>query len=132
MSRNRTEAEHDLEERSRQLFTESLAGLDGQTRSRLRQARAKALAAAARPRSRWLDPVRLAPAGVAAAALLAVAVFWSGPEPAVVPVETAVLTDLDILLDGEELDLFEELEFYAWLLEQPEMLEGGAEDDGSG
>jgi hypothetical protein len=120
--------ERGFEERSRQLFAESVAGLDGSTRSRLRQARASAVASVTRRRRFWFDPVRLAPAGVAAAAILAVAVMWSGPETVVEPVESSVLSDLDILLDEEELDLFEELEFYAWLLEQPEILEG----DGSG
>jgi hypothetical protein len=46
-------------------------------------------------------------------------------------VEITVLNDLDLLLEGENLDLFEELEFYAWLLEQPEMRALAAED-GSG
>jgi hypothetical protein len=43
-----------------------------------------------------------------------------------------VLNDLDILLEGEDLDLLEDLEFYAWLLEQEEIFDGGTTTDGSG
>jgi hypothetical protein len=125
--------DRELVERARQLFRDGADNLDGATRSRLRQARARAVEAAARRSgSTWLAPRRLAPVGGVIAAALALAVFWSAPEPAMAPVESAVLDDLDLLLEGEELELFEELEFYAWLLEQPEMLEPAAADDGSG
>jgi hypothetical protein len=77
-------------------------------------------------------PARLAPLGAVAAAVLAVAIFWQGPAAPVAPVGTAALSDLDILLEGAELELFEDLEFYAWLLEQPELLEQAAEQDDNG
>jgi hypothetical protein len=70
--------------------------------------------------------------GGVAAAVLAVAVFWGNPQAPVDPVASAALTDLDILLEGEELDLLEELEFYAWLLAQPELLEPAIEQDDNG
>jgi len=122
MSEENVDREQQIAERARQLFADSVAGLDGQTRSRLTRARAEAVEAAGRRRS-WLTPTQLAPLGGVAAAVLAVAVFWGGPEAPIEVGESAALNDLDILLEGEELDLFEDLEFYAWLLEQPELLE---------
>jgi hypothetical protein len=71
-------------------------------------------------------------AGGIAAAALAVALIWQSPGAPPVSIETAALSDLDILLDGEDLDLLEDLDFYAWLLEQPELLEGDETGDGSG
>ena len=131
MNEDQNRREREFSERARQLFRESVDGLDGETRSRLRQARAGAVDAAGRRRL-GLAPGRLVPAGAVAASVLAIAVFWALPEPAAPPVETAVLDDLDLLLEGEELELFEDLEFYAWLLEQPELLAIEAAEDGSG
>lgn len=136
MNDENLQREQDIAGRARQLFADSVAGLDGRTRSQLAQARARAVEAAARRRSAvWTTPARLLPIGAAAAAVLAVTLLWQGPElgPApAAPVESVVLNDLDLLLEGENLDLFEDLEFYAWLLEQPELLESVDNGDGSG
>jgi len=124
---------HPIEERARELFSESVAGLDGQTRSQLRQARARAVAAAgSRGRGFRSDPFRLVPAGGIAAVLLALLIFRGGFGPVIEPAATAALDDFDLLLDGQALELFEDLEFYAWLLGQPGILEDVAADDGSG
>ena len=131
MSKEHQQKEQQIAGRARELFAGSVAGLDGQTRSRLSQARAAAVEAAGRKQGSWLSPSYLLPAGGVAAAVLAVAVFWNGPEAPVTTVESAALTDLDILLEGEALDLYEELEFYAWLLEEGEVPEQPAQD-GSG
>jgi hypothetical protein len=125
--------EQEIAERARQLFAERVAGLDGRTRSRLAQARAQAVEAAGRRRfAWWTAPSRLIPIGAAAAAVLAVALFLQTPVVTLEPVESTVLNDLDILLEEEELDLFEELEFYAWLLEQPELMELDEAGDDNG
>ena len=109
-------------DRAGEIFAESVAGLDGHTRSRLSQARAAAVAAAeSTRRNPWLLPSRLLPLGGAAAVLLAIALISQMPETP--PAEQVVLNDLDLLLEGENLDLFEDLDFYAWLLAQPELLE---------
>jgi len=131
MSENRHEHEGQIADKARQLFADSVAGLDGHTRSRLAQARSRAVAARHGGRS-WMSPAQLVPLGGVAAAVLAAAIFWQGPAAPVAPVGTAALSDLDILLEGEDLDLFEDLEFYAWLLEQPELLELAAEQDDNG
>jgi hypothetical protein len=130
--RNR-DRERAIAERARQLFAGSVQGLDGRTRSQLAQARAKAVAVAgSRGLPWWATPSRLVPLGAVAAAALAVAVIWQSPESALGLAEPTVLGDIDILLEGESFDLFEELEFYAWLLEQPELSEGGEAGDESG
>jgi hypothetical protein len=125
--------EREIVERARQLFAESVQGVDGATRSKLAQARAKAVEAASkRSRRWWLAPSALVPVGGVAAAALAVALIWQNPEIPAASMQSTVISDLDILLEGEELDLFEELDFYAWLLEQPEILDAGESADGSG
>jgi hypothetical protein len=124
--------EREIEQRARELFAESVAGLDGHTRSRLSQARAAAIAATGkRPAASWLarwrpaSPWRafgaLLPAGVAVA-VVALAATFLVPQMQDAPAAPVVLNDLDLLLEGENLDFFEELEFYAWLLEQPDLL----------
>ena len=121
-----------LEERTKLLFDESVSSLDPQTRSKLTQARYRALeelegSAPAGWRPRWI------PAGVLAAGVLVVVMLWQG-QPAVSPdtpaFDVAALSDLEIILGDGDLELLQELEFYAWLDEQaeivtPESAEGG-------
>jgi len=125
--------DRDFEERTKLLFDESVAALDGETRSKLTQARYRALEelASGRPsvwgRS-WL------PAGAAAAVAVLSLMLWQGQ---VGPIDdeafdVAAVTDLEILLGEEELDMIEELEFYAWLDEQAELSSGQVSEDGIG
>ena len=121
-----------VEERTKLLFDESVSSLDPQTRSKLTQARYRALeelegSAPAGWRPRWI------PAGVLAAGVLVVVMLWQG-QPAVSPdtpaFDVAALSDLEIILGDGELGLLQELEFYAWVEEQaesvtPESAEGG-------
>jgi hypothetical protein len=126
--------ERGIEETARRLFDDSVRGLDGHTRSRLAQARARAVEAAGTRRfgwGRWAPPQLVPLAGVAAA-VLAVAVIWQNPGSSIRSAEPMALGDLDILLESENFDLFEDLEFYAWLLEQPELLSADEAADGSG
>ena len=46
--------------------------------------------------------------------------------------DVRAVADLDILLGEEELDMIEELEFYAWLEEQVELTSGEIVEDGIG
>jgi len=125
MKKQEQNREREIAERARQLFAESVQGIDGETRSRLTRARAKAVEAAGSRRHGWLStPSRFIPLGGVAAVALVAALVWPNPDAPVGPVEASVFNDLDILLADENLDLFEDLEFYAWLLEQPELLEG--------
>jgi hypothetical protein len=123
------ELELELEERTKQVFDRSLSEIDAATRSRLTQARYRALqelAPAGARRSSW--HWSFAPAGALAAAALVALLLWQ-TEPATEPTLQAVAAaDLEILLAEEELEMLdEELEFYAWLEEQPEFTSPGAD-----
>lgn len=114
----------DFERETKRVFDASVAGLDAATRSRLTQARFKALeqqAASARARDwRW----SLLPAGTVAATALVAWLVVMQPAPSE-DVHAASLGDLEILLGEEDLEMLdEELEFYGWLEEQPEFADG--------
>jgi hypothetical protein len=110
-------AEHDEDpwtERIRQQLEHSTRDLDAATLSRLNQARQAALQAAPRPKPRpWLWPASLATACTLA---LAVAIWPRLLPPAVVPPAAATAPeDFPILAGEEQLDLYQDLDFYAWL-----------------
>jgi hypothetical protein len=133
MSQNNEQREREIARRARQLFAQNVAGLDGPTRSRLAQARTAAVESVSRRRLPPLGrPASIAFAGAAATALVAAAIVWQMPEQAAAPaVDLAVLDEWELLLEGENFELLEELEFYAWLLEQPEV-QAFIDEDGSG
>jgi hypothetical protein len=115
----------EFERRAKRTFDDSVAALDGATRSRLTLARHRALDEQALPRNRrWLST--LVPAGAAAAmAFVAWLVVWQ-PPPTTEVVQDASLGDLEILLGEEDLEMLdEELEFYGWLEQQPEFANAG-------
>jgi hypothetical protein len=116
-----------LEERSRALFEDSVAGLDMGTRSRLTQARHAALAAveaSTRRRSFMRMPVWASAAGVTAAAVLGVALWFGGAlnPHRQMPAADAQSTfeDLDIVAasdesSGDAMDMLQDdIDFYAW------------------
>ncbi len=133
MDRENVRKDGEFEERTKLLFARSVAALDGRTRSKLTQARYRALdelVERARPawsRS-WL------PAGAAAAVALLSLMLWQGQmEPLTEGgFDVTAVADLEILLSQEELDMLEELEFYAWLEEQVELTSGEIVEDGIG
>ena len=107
-----------LSGKARALFEESVAGLDGETLSRLNRGRQAALAELDGRRSsiaRWLPAT-----GVAAAAVIAVIMMTSGPAIDDVTGPENV-TDMEILLTEDSLEMLENLEFYSWMeLVEPE------------
>jgi hypothetical protein len=112
-----------FERKTKQLFDESVAGLDAATRSRLTRARHRALEERKPKRSRaW--SFTLVPAGTLAAAAL---VAWFMQQPPVGDeLEMDSLGDLEILLAEEDLEMLDEdLDFYGWLEEQPEFANAG-------
>lgn len=118
-----------LEARTKEVFEESLGALDGHTRSRLAQARSRALEELnSRAGRRW--GASWAPAGAVALAALATWMLWFGrPEPeGTAAFSAAAASDLEILLGEEELEMIQELEFYAWLEDQAELTTNGRED----
>ncbi len=93
------------------LFDESVDKLDAATLSKLNQGRHRALDELQSTRGAWL---RWAPAaGIAAAVVLAVMVTL--PRPDAVDVIPTNVTDMEILLGEDSIEMFEELEFYTFI-----------------
>jgi len=117
-----------FEEHTKRVFDESVAALDAATRSRLTQARHRALEGRASARSRGWQWSPLAPVGTLAAAALVVWLTIGQPPPVAddTRLQVATLGDLELLLAEEDLEMLdEELDFYGWLEEQPEFTAAG-------
>ena len=107
-----------LAERARELYRAAATHVDADTRSRLRDARVRALAAADAPAhgTHWLLP-----GGALAAIALAALMLWQplprGAAPAVGAANTATDADSDLPPDAEQADpmLYQNLDFYGWL-----------------
>lgn len=108
------EETRDLERKSRAAFDASVEATDAATRSRLARARSGALGEL--DRRRFGRAAAWAPAGAAAAAVVA-ALLWQR-EHAPVPVTqqpVVAFEDLDIVTGGEDFDLLgEDADFIAW------------------
>jgi len=133
MASENVNMDREFEERTKRLFDESVAALDGETRSKLTQARYRALEEL-KPRRQTLWSRALVPVGAAAVVATLTVMLWQGQILSVDDgnFDVAAVTDLEILLSEEELDMIEELEFYAWLEEQVELTEGQIVEDGIG
>ena len=120
MTRNK---DAQLIEGIRRRLDEGVDNYDDPTRARLAQARQLAMAAAARPRGPWWRGTWpshrptgdwLLPAGAFAsvvATAVALALMVAEPDNDL----AREVDDLELLGAGEELELFENLEFYQWL-----------------
>lgn len=109
-----THGDERFENRAKELFDDSVDRLDAATLSQLNQRRQAALAEVASAGSsiqwgRWLPA-----AGVTAAAVVAVVMMQGTP---VVESPVDELTDFEILISDDNLEMIEELEFYSWLEE---------------
>lgn len=117
----------EFERRTQAVLDTSVERLDGRTRSRLNQARQRALEEyAARQGAgwrRWFAPGALLPAGAVAAAALVAVTLWIGPRsvdgdlPVARGEVASPLEDLELLADGttftEDGDVAE-YDFYEW------------------
>ncbi len=111
-----SEQRPEWEGRIRSALDDSVDNLPAEVRSKLTQARHRALAAAARKPPRTALPWLL-PAGGVAAAVLAVAVWYATAPPAPPDAGVAEL-DMELLLGDESIELMEDLDFAIWLDEQ--------------
>jgi len=102
-----------LEQKAAAAFDASVRRLDADTRSRLNRRRQAALAelddGSFRPWLQWAPA-----AGMAAVAALAVFV-WMGRQPGVDAPASPAAADFEILLNTDDLEMLEELEFYSWM-----------------
>jgi hypothetical protein len=115
----------EFEHQARIVLEDSVTRIDGRIRSRLNQARHAAVAEAARGRSMFWRRFALMPAaGAVAAAALVAFVLWphSGTgEFSIAEGAHATVEDLDLLADGDGLDLVSDESdgtFYEWAMEQ--------------
>jgi hypothetical protein len=107
-----------VEERTKELFDESVGALDGRTRSALTQARQTALAELEKRQGQGAWKLWGPLSGVAAAALVVAVVFgpvWTTTQQAAQGSGAVPFEDFDIVADAENLELLENLDFYAWL-----------------
>lgn len=95
-----------LAERIRQQLERDAGQLDELTVARLRAARKRALEPARRPRQRWLALLVTA----TVAAVVAAVLYWQ--PPVALP---GAIDDLDIVATGDDMELYEDLDFYDWL-----------------
>lgn len=110
---NEIDPHAEFEKRSKALFDQSVEGLSGEVRSRLTQARHRALAEAGTRRSS--RPVWIPIAGLATAAAVAALILIPQMKHAQEMAEPLASDDVALLLNGEDLALLEDIEFYAWL-----------------
>jgi len=102
-------SDNEFARQTKELFDESVEGLDAATLSTLNQARHRALATTQHTSvMRWVPA-----AGVAAATLVAVMVILPGPSE--VDVMPPSITDMEILLGEDSIEMLEDLEFYSWI-----------------
>lgn len=101
-----------FEKRMKQTFDESVDRLDAATLSKLNRGRHTALAELERPRRQW--SIWMPATGAAAAVLVAVLVLQS---PGVIDDVDGVtsVTDMEILLGEDSIEMLEDLEFYSWI-----------------
>ena len=111
-------SEQDFLNQVRAALDDSAARLDAATVSRLNRARQRALDQGLARRTRWVWPT-LALA-TAASLTLALGLLLHTPEVAAPLPPTAATESLDfeLLAGSEDLELIENLEFYAWLEQQ--------------
>ena len=109
-----TPEERRFAERAKQRFDDSVERLDAATLSRLNRSRHAALAeiAAQRGNARWRRWMPVT--GLAAAAAIA-AVLIVQPYGVDLPEATDDVTDFEILLGDDSLEMIEDLEFYSWI-----------------
>lgn len=110
--RNSKAADDAFEQKAKRQFDDSVARLDGRTQSQLNQARHAALAELNSARPAWVQ--WLPATGVAAAALIALLV-WSGKPQIDELTAPEVVSDMEILLTEDSLEMLEDLEFYSWI-----------------
>jgi hypothetical protein len=112
----------EFEKRSREVLEAAAEGLGADVRSRLTQARFKALEELKRPTApKWLR--MLAPVGGLAAAALVAVIAWRGVTGGMetVPGEPGRGDVLEVVAMADDYDLLEDdVEFYQWLDSEPD------------
>lgn len=119
--------DRELARRAKAAFDRSTEDLSGEVRSRLTQARYAALEELEANRGFSFGRQWMPAGGLALAAVLAAVLWLSRPAPSEGPI--SAIEDLELVLAEESLEMFEELEFYSWLGDQPELKPDGVDTD---
>jgi hypothetical protein len=101
-----------FERKAKAAFDASVDELDAATLSRLNRSRHEALAELERTEHRW--SLWMPATGVAAAVLVAVLLLQSPATIDDIAAPTTV-TDFEILLGEDSIEMLEDLEFYSWI-----------------
>lgn len=104
-----------FEQQIKQRLDQHVEGMDGETLSRLRQARTKALEAK-KPTFHW-QPFGGAVA-LASVVALTVSIWLVQPTG---DLEATALDDIEMLASSEEPEFYEDVEFYYWLETQQDV-----------
>ncbi len=102
--------EDELKTNIRQALDESLDSLDANTLSRIRQIRAQAVDKAKAHHVNWLG-VMTGVLATACVMVFAVMILLQSPTT----MQTVPVDDLELISSSDNLELFEDLEFYEWL-----------------
>lgn len=113
------QSEREIIERVGKALDESADNLDLRTQSRLLSIRREAIERMTAPRERRFSIPRWAYASSFVTVLVAVAIaLVIVPGPSRHRQQVSKLDDLEIMVSGENLELYEDLEFYQWLESQ--------------
>lgn len=104
--------EDELNRNIRQVLDESTDALDAHTLSKIRQIRAQAVEKAADKSFNWFGVISGALA-TACVMILAVIILMQSPTP----MQPVPVDDLELISSSDNLELYEDLEFYEWLEE---------------
>ena len=111
-----TNSEDKLNSNIRQSLDESVDALDANTVSKIRQIRAQAVEKAGSKHSIWLSNKQgFLIGGMATACVMVLAVMLLINSPT--SMQTIPAEDIELISSSDNLDLFEDLEFYEWLEE---------------
>jgi len=112
---NANDQEKSFLEKAKGLLSEGAENLDSQTRRRLERIRLDALSAVGGKEARFFLPSRWVTVGaLVATAMVVVAIFfWLRASPGDFPGKH--IEDFEIIASMENIDLYENLEFYRWL-----------------
>ena len=111
------EREKHFVESAKRVLDQDADNLDGATASRLRQMRYTALEQAEKRASSWWRRFRIPAAALVTASLIASFTFVQmRTSDELQTVKT--IEDMEILAAAEQLDLYEDYDFYAWLAEE--------------
>ena len=102
-----------LSETAARRFDESVLRMDAATQSRLNRSRQRALAELRDHGGTWRRQWWIPAAGVATAVVVAITML--SQKSLLQEIPASALSDFEVIMAGENLEMLEELEFYRWL-----------------